>query len=141
MNFKYVVIVLLGGFVIMMSTLSYKAVSTKFYLVTDKYYEEGVNYDATQAKLYNVDSLKQKVVVQTTGDKLFVQIPTKVQSGKVVLYRPSDGTKDIVHTLKENETLIHFDINQLVKGKWIAKIEWTDETQKPYYTEKDIFIK
>ena len=81
MNFKYVAAALLGGFMIMMSTLVYKAVSTDFYLVTDKYYEEGVNYDAKQAELDNVSSLQDKVSVTIVEDKVMIQIPTKVTEG------------------------------------------------------------
>lgn len=140
MNFKYVAAALLGGFIIMMSTLVYKAVSTDFYLVTDKYYEEGVHHDEMQHRLDNVASLSEKVTARVIEDKLMIQIPSAVDSGKIVLYRPSNGNKDVVLILGKNQSVIDYDANKLDKGKWIAKINWSLGKEE-YYSEKDVFIK
>lgn len=140
MNFKYVVIALLGGFVIMMSTLVYKSVNTDFYLVTDKYYEEGVNYDSRQAELDNVSSLQEKVSATIVEGKILIQLPTRVSEGVIVLYRPSDGTKDVIINLEVNQSLVSFETKDLDKGKWIAKMEWSDGS-KMFYAEKSVFIK
>lgn len=140
MNFKYVVAILLGGFMIMMSTLVYKSVNTRFSLVTDKYYEEGVNHNQMQAKLDNVSALTEKVSVRMIEGKLLIQIPSAVDTGNIVLYRPSDGQKDITIMLSKNQSLVDYDLNLLDKGKWIAKINWSLE-EKQYYTQKDFFIK
>lgn len=139
MDFRYVAFGLLGGFIIMMSTLVYKSVSTDFYLVTDKYYEEGVNYDATQAKLTNVDNLHEKVTANIVENNVIIQIPTQVSEGKIVLYRPADGTKDISLDIVKDQSLVTYDATKMDKGKWIAKIEWQNGDQK-YYAEKSFFI-
>lgn len=140
MNFKYVAFALLGGFMVMMSTLVYKAVSTDFYLVTDKYYEEGVNYDAKQAQLDNLHNLSSKVSLDLTDKTLMIQLPTAVSGGQIVLFRPANGDKDVAITLKPNQSLFTYDVSTLDKGKWIAKIEWNDQGKK-YYSEKDFFVK
>lgn len=140
MNFKYVAAALLGGFIVMMSTLVYKAVSTDFYLVTDKYYEEGVHHDQKQNKQDNVKALEKKVTVRIIEAKILIQIPTAVDSGEVVLYRPSNGDKDVSLILSKNQSLIDYDANMLDKGKWIAKINWS-LGDKQYYVQKDFFIK
>lgn len=139
MDFRFVAFGLLGGFIIMMSTLVYKSVSSDFDLVTAKYYEEGVNYDSKQEQLDNVDDLQDNVTATIIEGKVIIQIPSQVTEGEIVLYRPSDERKDIVLDLVANQSLVSYDTDLLDKGKWIAKIEWQNAAKK-YYAEKIFFI-
>ena len=133
----YGITALILSFVVFMSWMVYMSVSEDFYLVTDNYYTEGVNFDEIQERIKNVKSLDKKLTVAQGPNNLEIVIPTEVKGGTVHFFRPSNGTLDFTLPLTANA--FEVDKTEMLEGKWVLKFSWTDG-EKEYYIEKDLFI-
>ena len=108
-------------------------------LVVDDYYAKDLAYQSQYDKTTN--ALKSNAVaIENDGKNQALTInfeeANRVQ-GFVNFYRPSDKSEDFKVKLEEKATTIPTD--KLLPGKWILKIDWTDDG-KEYYTEKMIYI-
>ncbi|MFT4534487.1 MAG: nitrogen fixation protein FixH [Saprospiraceae bacterium] len=108
-------------------------------LVVDDYYATDLAYQSRYDKTKN--SLQSQMLhiskdadLQETTIGLKTEKPVK---GKAQWYRPSDQSADFIVELKGNETIVSTD--ELLKGKWILKVEWTIEG-KTSYAEEQIFV-
>ena len=120
-----------------MGTMVYKSVQEDFYLVTENYYTDGINYDEVQTKIENVKALKNRIVFSQANGKINISMPTNVKSGSVYFFRPSNGTLDFKLAIPEKDFVV--DKSEIQFGKWIMKFSWTDGT-KEYYFEESIGI-
>jgi len=131
------IIVVIIGFVLFMSTMVYKSVQEDFYLVTDNYYSEGLEYDKIQSKIENVKALENKIIYSQGNGKIDINMPTDVKGGTVHFFRPSNGTLDFIVTIPSKEFIV--DKSKMKKGKWIMKFSWTDG-DKEFYFEESISV-
>lgn len=117
MGWGKIVTVIILGFVVFMSSLVYMALQQDFYLVTDSYYTDGLNYDAVQEKIENVKSLESKIQIEQTSNEIDIIIPTDVKGGTLDFYRPSNGTLDFSVAIENNSLSV--DKSKILKGNWV----------------------
>lgn len=116
-----------------------------FYLVEKDYYPKGLEY---QEKIDKIDNAKQlgELIQLENKDKYLVftfpsVLPPDEIDGNIVLYRPSDGTQDVSMAIKVDSLNKHvFSLEDVLKGKYTAKIDYTDNT-KEYYQEITVIVK
>ena len=88
--------VLYGSFVLLILTMVGMSVVQKIDLVTDKYYEEEIQYQGKIDKIKNAKSLAAPLVWEVTETGIKINYPKELQniSGVVNFYCPSDNSKD-----------------------------------------------
>ncbi|GAB1450485.1 FixH family protein [Draconibacterium sp.] len=97
-------------------------------LVHKDYYEKGVDY--TEQMNVNARSLpfKNDFIVTNENDFLVVNIAeslsAKIDSGKVLMFRPSDSKQDILYDLKAKSNTISLPKENLASGRYILKVYW-----------------
>jgi hypothetical protein len=97
-------------------------------LVHKDYYEKGVDY----TEQMNVDArslpFKNDFTVTNQNDFLVVNIEeslsAKIDSGKILMYRPSNSKHDIWYTMNANSSRIDLSKENLVSGRYIFKMHW-----------------
>jgi hypothetical protein len=130
-------ILAVAAFIIYASNLDIK-------MVEDNYYDKELNYQERIDRLNNTAALPGKIDVKQEPGIIVVQFPTldplAVPEGKLLLYRPSDPSKDYTIPLQLNDSSRQvIDINVIDKGKWIIKMDWM-MGGKGYYFEKEVFV-
>jgi nitrogen fixation protein FixH len=129
-------------FVGMIGTMVYLSVNQHFSLVTDRYYEESLEYDEVQTKASNYSRLGAEVTIEVDNASSLVSITLpegfreKGTAGKVHFYNPVDSRYDR-----------HFDLEQpfrtgtgdMRKGKWKVIVDW-EKDGRGYLFERVIFI-
>ena len=110
-------------------------------LVVDDYYAKDLAYQGQYNKAQNAISANQdKLGINIIAEQQIIEI--SIQSdiaidGKIHFYRPSDKSQDFVVDLMSQFTIL--SIAELLKGKWIVKVEW-NEGSTPFYQERQIYI-
>ena len=113
-------------------------------LVADDYYQQELAYEEQITRLKNTQALENKPSFQKSADgKLIVlTFPEDIipEKGHIVLYRPSDFTKDRKFKLELNEDRQQgFVSESLQSGLWKAKVFWQEE-EKAFFQEFVIVI-
>jgi len=97
-------------------------------LVTDKYYQEELNYQQEIDAEKNAKSLKEKVTIEKNSKGLKINFPEnfipKNIKGKVFLYRPSNKQLDFEIPISISKTYLLVPEQRLVDGRWNMKIFW-----------------
>jgi hypothetical protein len=97
-------------------------------LVYKDYYEKGVDYSEQmrvngRSKLYS-----RSINISSTNEYLLVNIEetlaAKIDSGNVLMYRPSDSAKDIQVRVEAGQKNIQFRKHDLLNGRYILKFTW-----------------
>ncbi len=113
-------------------------------LVHKDYYEKGVDY--TEQMNVNARSKPLADKVEPTVLEDFIQfyfkdsIASVIDSGKVYLYRPSDSKLDLIYELSVQNDICLIPVENLVKGRYIAKISWYTKGLK-FEVEKSVNIR
>jgi hypothetical protein len=66
-------------------------------------------------------------------------ISTKIDSGKVLMFRPSDSKQDIWYALKANSSTVNLPKENLISGRYILKIYWYSNGLK-YEVDQDVNV-
>jgi hypothetical protein len=112
-------------------------------LVHKDYYEKGVDY--TEQMNVNARSLPFKNDFKIINQKDFLvvnieeSISTKIDSGKVLMFRPSNSKQDIWYELKSNTGILNLPKENLVSGRYILKIYWYSNGLK-YEIDQDVNV-
>ena len=112
-------------------------------LVHRDYYEKGVDY--TDQMNVNARSavLTDSIQILIKDDHLQVDfeksIVSKLDSGKVLLYRPSSSKMDITFPIIFTENSLIINRSNLVSGRYILKLSWYSEGLK-YEIDKPVVI-
>lgn len=98
-------------------------------LVTENYYQQEVEIDGKRDREMNALALSQKVEVESDINGIHVHFPKdfdyKQIAGKVLLYRPSEQSKDMSLELKLVDSDFTIPATLLVNGRWDIVIEWS----------------
>jgi hypothetical protein len=114
-------------------------------LVTERYYEKDLIYEAQITRIRNSNALEQKpgFVLNRKAGVLILEMPSNFVSqnlrGKIKLFRPSQAQLDRSINLAcntINKQII--SIANMPAGKWRFQLTWSDG-QKEYYWE-DILV-
>jgi nitrogen fixation protein FixH len=125
----------------------FKSTTIDHSLVVENYYQHDIDYQ----KMYydasmNTNDELSNVEVSLNEDETEVSLrfseKLKTIIGNVKFYRPSNKGSDFIKTYElageKNEIVI--PIRDIIKGKWILKIRWTDGV-RDYYKEESLLLK
>jgi hypothetical protein len=130
--------------VAMLSFLAFMVNKTFDYtvnVVSDDYYENGLNHTKQMKKVENSIEFHDGLNVIHT-DVCTVQFPEffngKTIDGEILFFRPSDFTQDTSFSIQlDSNARQKFSLDPFLKGKYIVKASFNcDDTD--YYLEKDI---
>jgi len=125
-------------FVALMATLVYKAVNTKFELVTKDYYKEELRYQdkidgAANAKTAGEIKLLQDAATVTL--QLPESLSTSTAEGDAWFYCKTDAAKDLRMPVKIEDGQYSFDKASLAKGSYQLKLQLISNEKQYYYKE------
>ena len=110
-------------------------------LVTDKYYQEELNYQQEIDAEKNANSLKEKVTIEKNSKGLKINFPKyfnpKSIEGKVFLYRPSSKQLDFEIPISISKSYLLVPEQRLVDGRWNMKIFWKHKNTN-YLIKKEL---
>lgn len=133
-----VAFVLFAGLVATMVTI---CVRQDVSLVTPNYYEQDLAYQKQIDRMTLTGTLERKPVISVeAGSLIAVQYDDfpKVQSGVLVLFRPSDASLDRRFRIsRETSSFQYFKADSLPGGLYRARMTWTMEGQE-YYLEQEL---
>jgi len=134
--FLVIFVVALVGFVIFASRQEVN-------LVHKDYYQKGVDY-TEQMKMHErsrkfAHSFHTKLNNDFFTIEMDEHLALKIDSGNVLLYRPSTYKKDINISIEKGTSVISIPKNELINGRYIAKIYWFSDGVK-YEIDKPVNI-
>ena len=141
MNWGNKLILVFICFAALMATLVYKAVNTKYELVSKEYYQDELRYQDKIDGRKNAASIGE-LTITYTKEKLAIQFPKEMQGmdvkGEAWFYCKMAADKDIRLPLApDSEGLQIIERNKLQAEKYLLKISWEAATKK-YYLEKEL---
>lgn len=97
-------------------------------LVHKDYYEKGVDYSQqmkvdARSKPF-ARSINTSISNNTFVVKLADTLAEKIDSGSILMFRPSDKTKDITMAVAAGMKQFEFDKSELINGRYILKFTW-----------------
>ncbi len=97
-------------------------------LVHKNYYEKGVDYSEQMKVDARSKQYAHSLKVSSSSDFFSINIKEslteKIDSGTILMFRPSDKTKDISAAVKAGTSTMQFDKRELVSGRYILKFSW-----------------
>lgn len=103
-------------------------------LVHSNYYEKGVDYSEQMRMNKRSKPFVNALETHSTKALFLVNIQQslaeKIDSGSVLMFRPSDKDKDISALLPAHATQVKFDKRELISGRYILKFTWYSEGLK-----------
>lgn len=113
-------------------------------LVTDKYYENSLQYQDEIDKQSRTRALNEDVEISFNGQTINILFPedylTKNISGEIYFYRPSNPALDFKVPLSLSETGNQvIPTQRLEKGFWRLKLNWVMDGNG-YYNERAITV-
>ena len=139
-NKLIIVFILFAGLI---GTMVYKAVNTKFDLVSKDYYKDELRYQDKIDGKQNANKLGNVLVSQTAEEVLLAfpeEMKGKKLEGEVLFYCKTDADKDKKITIQVDENGQQRILkNKLHKGPYELKLNWQTASDK-YYTEQNIIV-
>ena len=121
------------SFAIFIGSMVYQAFQTDVNLVQDDYYQNSTMHDQHVSDIKRSDNVELKLFFDRSQNSVILETPENFEDSKVTgevhFYRPSDGKLDfnVPINLIENKQL--FNVDELITGKWIAKVSFTFENE------------
>lgn len=143
MSWGYRITILVVGFVCFMTFMVIAAFQQDFDLVTEDYYGRELQFQSQINKQINQQQLSLPVVCKQENDQLIIQFPEELLDkkidGEIVLYRPSNASKDFIVKLNPAVGKQSIDKKILLKGLYEIQITYTCD-DKAYYFDEDLMI-
>ncbi|TDO26435.1 FixH family protein [Sediminibacterium goheungense] len=141
MNWGNKLMLVFIGFAALMATLVYKAVNTKYELVSKEYYQDELRYQDKIDGRKNAASIGE-LTVTYTKENLAIQFPKEMLGmevkGEAWFYCKTAADKDIRLPLApDREGIQIIERNKLPAEKYLLKISW-EAADKKYYLEKEL---
>ncbi|MDX8338373.1 FixH family protein [Draconibacterium sp. IB214405] len=103
-------------------------------LVHKDYYEKGVDYSEQMNVNARSKAFAHSFDVALSNDALIVSIDntlvSKIDSGTMHLFRPSDYTKDLKQKVLAGDQSILFQKADLINGRYILKFSWYTDGER-----------
>ena len=114
-------------------------------MVTDNYYEKELKYQEQINRIERTNKLSKQPEIQYDGIMIkiiYPNIPDKVSAKDfVLLYRPSDNSKDIKIPVNTDTSGIQvISAERLDRGIWRVQVNWTSSGSE-YYTETIVNVR
>lgn len=112
-------------------------------LVVENYYDEDLRYQEMIDKLENAAKLEKDLEISLTDSlDILLSFPENLMniSGKVLLYRADDKSKDVAFDISVNsKKQMHIPYKEIQGGRWTIKVDWQGDGI-PYYKQKDLLL-
>lgn len=136
--FTAIFMLFLIAFFIMMSLQT-------FHLVEKDYYPKALEFQGQIDKNNNTKSLDERVRIENRGEYIEFEFQTFFNpdsiKGDIIFYRPSESREDLKVPIQLDSTgKQYYPVKNLLKGKYIVKIEYYYEN-KGYYQEDPVLVK
>lgn len=119
------------------------AINQDVSLVHKDYYEKGVDYSEQMNMVSRSEQFADKIKVnyEETGLRIAIDsaLALTIDSGNVLLYRPSGKNLDIEVPLNSSANETEIPDSQLIKGRYILKLHWYSKGIK-YEAEQAVII-
>ncbi|WP_428659128.1 FixH family protein [Runella sp.] len=118
---------LYGSFVLMILVMVGMSVVQKIDLVTDKYYEEEIQYQGKIDKVKNTGQLATPLTWEVAETGIEVNYPADLKniSGVIYFYCPSDNRKDFKVKIQPNSQFSQHIPTQTVRaGRYRIQFDW-----------------
>jgi hypothetical protein len=144
-NWGYRVAILYIGFAGLIIYFVTRSMNEKIDLVTKDYYAQELKYQDKIESSNRNNSLDQPLSIEMTDAGIVVKFPNDMEgkkiTGSILLFRPSDNTKDKTIAITPNTKFEQLIPNtELAKGMYRVKVEYqTDGVD--YYSEKQIVVR
>lgn len=143
MNWGKWIVVSFLLFVAFIGTLVVVCVRQDISLVTKDYYQDELAYQDQLDRLNNTNGLVQKPSIEVMADDYlrisFAQF-SEMEKGKLQLFCPSNAKLDKHFSVGASiENQQYFTINNLPKGMYRARLQWTMKG-KEFYLEEIIYL-
>jgi hypothetical protein len=141
-NWGAKIFLLYTGFVVLMGTLVWKSMHTKFDLVTEDYYQQEIGFQKKLDAKTATTSLAQKPVISVTEESIMVFFPQDF-SGKAIkadlqLYNPANAALDKSFiNLQAEAGKLTIARKDLPAARYTGKLTWQCEG-KTYYQEAPV---
>ena len=113
-------------------------------LVHQDYYKKGVDHSEQMRVTERSATFEHAIRTRQTNDLLLIEVEESValeiDSGDMILYRPSSSKLDIRLSLTMPDTLLEISREQLIHGRYILQFHWFSEGLE-YRTEEEVFIR
>ncbi|MEZ5047923.1 MAG: FixH family protein [Chitinophagaceae bacterium] len=143
MNWYHKILLVLLGFVSMMTYFIVRSVNTKIDLVTENYYEAELHHQDKIDSKKNAEEMSEKVQIKINEQKARIQFPQETREhsiqGTISFYCPSNKSNDETIDIQLNDTLTQFIDVSKHRGLYTVLIQWT-MNDKSYTVEKKIYI-
>lgn len=132
----------LVAFIAMLTYFVVKSSRANLDLVSEKYYEEEVNYQQRIDNTTNAKALNNDVQMNVENGFLVVRFPSQLSSksisGNLKMYSPVGKKNDKSFAVNSTNGEYKIDVSQ-IQGKYSLQLDWTCEQQN-YYSEQKIFL-
>lgn len=138
MNWGYRIVVVFAGFTALIGTLVYKAMHTKYELVSKDYYSEELRY---QEKIDGMNNASEAgdISAGIAGDSLQLMLPATLKhsadSANAWFYCKTNAAKDrkLLTRFTGGHAAIH--TSNFVSGDYELKLQFTAAGRQYYYTK------
>ena len=144
LNWGYSILIVIFTFVTGLSYLVYISFQQKINLVHKDYYPLEIEYQKMIDKENNFRALDQVFDISVNEQLVSVKFPEYFLNdsivGEILFYRPSDFEEDrsIVINVDSSGNQ-NISIVELLKGKYLVKVDWTSNDVSCYF-QSEIFI-
>lgn len=143
MNWGNKIVIVFMVFAGLMATLVYKAVNTKYELVSADYYKDELRYQDKIDGVNNANKISN-IAVNQDETQLVLELPKEMKGikteGEIWLYCGSDATKDRKIALQVDEDGRQLIAkNKLAKGNYQLKLTYKSGSSN-YYSEKNLTV-
>lgn len=143
MNWGNKLVFVFIAFATLIGTLVYKAMHTKYELVSQDYYKDELRYqDKIDGKL-NAAKISQ-IRISQNAEAVEIHLPVEMQGhsikGEAWFYCKTDAGNDLRIPLEMDASGTQFVMkNKLAKGNYELKLNWQTGSEK-YYSEETLTV-
>jgi len=129
-------------FALFMGTMVYKAVDTRFDLVTKNYYKDELRFQEQIDAAKNASQLAEVEFFQDE-ENLFIIFPASMKNEHITtdiwMYCKADVHRDKKLNLSTDSASLTISKKKIFKGNFEIKVKWSVK-EKEYYSAKDLII-
>lgn len=144
MSWGYKIMAVVIIFIIAMCSMVYVAMQQKNEMFDDKYYVKELKHQDLINAEKNLNALSENLRIIDSNNLIIVSIPSTarqaISEGTIAFLRPSDESKDTTLPLiLDRNGMQLIGKNAFIKGMYKVRVNWKSN-EKPYYTERSIFV-
>jgi len=131
-------------FVVVMLGITGYLLSQDVNLVTDRYYEKELEYQARIKSIERTRALGSSATIERTAEGILLHFPRGAPragiTGHVTLYRPADHAADrVIAIAMDTLSRQYIGTTALASGLWRCQVQWTMHGEE-YYLEQPFMV-